>query len=106
MLNLRDREILDLFSGRIRELFPGARIIAYGSRVRGDSDPQSDLDVCVVVERLNDEGRRRIGAIAWEIGFEHDLPIQAIGFSASDFDSGPWSVSPIVRNIRKEGLAA
>ena len=35
---------------RIRDHYPGARVILFGSAARGTSDMESDVDLCVVIE--------------------------------------------------------
>jgi hypothetical protein len=44
--------------------------------------------------------------IAWEVGFENDIVISTVTFSREEFENGPCSASPLVRNILKEGVAA
>jgi len=106
MLENRDRQILDEFAIRVRTLYPSARIWAFGSRTRGQAQPDSDLDVCVVLERMDPEIRSTISDIAWEVGFDQDLVICTICFSAEMFERGPASASPLVHTIREEGEAA
>ena len=64
MMADRDRHILDLFAARVRQHFPTARIWAFGSRARGDSTWESDLDVCVVLDQYAPDTDDRIGQIA------------------------------------------
>ena len=40
-----DRRLLELFASRVRRLVPKAAIWAFGSRARGNPDPDSDLDL-------------------------------------------------------------
>ena len=72
MLSIVDQECLDLFTNSVRSHYPDARAWAFGSRVRGEEDADSDLDICVVLEDMDWETRRKISDIAWEIGFERD----------------------------------
>jgi len=103
-----DRDLLYQFARRVRaEIDPRARIWAFGSRVRGDAEEFSDLDICVVLtEPPTYERRLSISHIAWEIGFEHDVFIQDIVFSEESFERGPMAAHPLVKNILREGLAA
>ncbi len=43
-----------LFASNIQALFPVKMIILYGSYARGTERPDSDIDVAVVVNELND----------------------------------------------------
>ena len=54
MLSDKDKHILKEFSIAIRQQFPEARIWAFGSRTKGLAIAESDLNVCVVIERLDD----------------------------------------------------
>ena len=78
----RDKEILTKFAESIRVRFKDARIWAYGSRVRETQLSDSDLDVCVVLDRFSDRIDSMIMEIAWQIGFENDILISTVVFSA------------------------
>jgi len=84
MLSGKDKKIFRHFSTRIRERFPHARIWAYGSRVNGYATDESDLDVCVVVDTLDDAIDQAIMKIAWEIGFENDVVISTVTYSKQE----------------------
>jgi predicted nucleotidyltransferase len=106
MLSGRDEKVFTLFSTWIRERFLHARIWAYGSRVKGHATEESDMDVCVVVDILDDAIDQAIMKIAWEIGFENDVVISTVTYSKQEFDEGPSSQSPLVQNILDAGVAA
>jgi uncharacterized protein len=106
MMSDRDHQILREFSARVRQQFPEAQIWAFGSRARGDAQPDSDLDICVVIDNLSHSTWKAISHIAWEIGFENDLLITTVKYSRQQFESSPYSVSPLIKNILREGVAA
>ncbi len=102
----RDRNILSHCSSLVRQRFPEARIWAFGSRTTGLATEESDLDVCVVVNRLDDGVDRAIMDIAWQVGFDHDVIISTVTYSVQEFDRGPCSESTLVQNVLNEGVAA
>jgi predicted nucleotidyltransferase len=106
MLSKRDNEILDRFAFLVRERFSDARIWAFGSRTRGEATEESDLDVCVVVDRLDDSVDRAIMDIAWQVGFEHDVIISTVTYSQQEFEKGPCSESALVQNVLNAGVPA
>lgn len=106
-MDVKDQTILSEFAARVRKLEPRARIWAFGSRVRGDAEEFSDLDICVVMPgKLSFARRHAIGYIAWEVGFEHDRLVMTVVFDEEQFESGPMSAHPLVKHVRREGLAA
>ena len=52
-MEIIDCQILKEFSVRVRQQFPDTQIWAFGSRARGDAQPDSDFDICVVVDELD-----------------------------------------------------
>ncbi len=106
MLRPNDLKALEQFASRIRLVFSESRIWAFGSRARGEGTWESDLDVCVVLNQMGSDIRARISAIAWEVGFEHDVFISTVVFSKQMFEEGPPSAGPLVKTILEEGVAA
>ncbi len=98
--------VVGQFADRVRRRFPGARIWAFGSRARGDAGPDSDLDLFIVLERVNKETDSIIREIAWEIGFEYELVITTIVVKRDDFEHGPISASTLAANILRDGVPA
>ncbi len=105
-MNQKDRRVLEQFAAKVRHYHPKASIWAFGSRVRDEAAPESDLDICVVINELDQKADRLLSDIAWEIGFESDIVISVIPFSVNEFNTGPLSVSPLVQIIKQEGVAA
>jgi len=105
-MNQKDRQVLEQFAGKVRHYHPEASVWAFGSRARDEAAPESDLDICVVIKELDQKADRLLSDIAWEIGFESDVLISVVPFSVNEFNTGPLSVSPLVRIIKREGVAA
>ena len=106
MLSNKDKKLFNQFASMVRDKFPAAKVWAYGSRVRGHATVESDLDVCVVVDKLDDESDSAIMEIAWQIGFENDVIISTVTYSKEEFEDGPCSESGLVQNILGYGIAA
>ena len=106
MMSTEDRELLDAFARRVRLIVPSAAIWAFGSRARGSADPESDLDLLVVVPEVTRDVRESVHRSAWEIGFERDRLLAPVILTAENFEHGPMSASTLVANVRRDGVAA
>lgn len=80
------------------------RVYAYGSRVRGDCETGSDLDLLVELREVTTTARRRILDRAWELSLEEGYVISVAVVSQEAFEEGPLSVSLYAENIRREGI--
>jgi len=104
MLAKEDLRIAKEFKDRLTSNFAVLDFRVYGSRVKGDAPPESDLDIFIVVEELTLEQRRRISEIAWEVGFEMDRVISTFVASRDQLKNGPLAANPILQKIDNEGI--
>jgi predicted nucleotidyltransferase len=82
-----------------------AELILYGSRARGDFDPDSDIDVAVIVSGLTRELKDQIYEAVAEVELQHSRVISVLAFSKREFDSLHKRERRIALDIRREGLA-
>jgi len=92
-------ELKTLLGERLRQ------VILFGSRARGDSDDESDVDILV----LADIDREKLGGyrpqvvrISSDIGLDSNIYV-SIMLDSADFFSANRDVSSFYRNVAKEG---
>lgn len=102
-MNRKVRKIAGSFKRLLDERIGESEVIVFGSQARGKAGPDSDLDICVIVEKRNKTVQDRILDCAWEVGFENGVVIAPIIYSKGDW-AGIMSRSPIVQSIRSEGI--
>jgi len=104
MLTETDRRIVREFQRRLADIVPILDLRVFGSRVRGDAVPDSDLDVFIELEACSPELRRRISEVAWEVGFEMDRIISTVVTTRHELEHGAMGANPLVLNIEQEGV--
>ncbi|MBK1667446.1 hypothetical protein CKO28_05300 [Rhodovibrio sodomensis] len=103
-LSDQDRDLLRRFEARVRDALPGRveRVVAFGSRARGDHAADSDLDVAVFVRGLTREDDRVLSRVAAEFLGHGEPFLSALGFDAARYHETNF----LLRNIRTEGVGA
>ncbi len=99
-----DFKVAKEFASRIRKKLGEVSIIVYGSRARGDDELFSDMDICIVVNKLDKKTREIIFTTAWETGFKEDVVIVPLMFEKNEWENSPILESPIYKNIQREGV--
>jgi len=81
------------------------RVVLYGSQARGDARPDSDYDVAVFLNGMNDPSDR------WaELDRLAALRVKFLDETGAFFDAKPYPAmayresSPLMREIRREGI--
>jgi uncharacterized protein len=75
----------------------------FGSQARGDEEPESDIDVLVVLSSAVNPGEevKRTGKIVADLSLEHDVVISCLFMTETDYQNRN---NPLLRNIRSEGV--
>jgi len=84
---------------------PLVRMLVFGSRARGDNDPDSDLDVCLVLRECDPAIESKIDDVVGDVGFEADRLIATVEFCECELEGSPLRASPLVRSVLVEGIA-
>jgi uncharacterized protein len=88
----------------IEHNIPLYKAIVFGSRARGDAQPDSDLDVLVLVEQITPALRKTVSHCAWEVGFEAGVLIQTVIMTREEAEHGPEQSSLLMLAVREEGI--
>ncbi|MFN7831391.1 MAG: nucleotidyltransferase domain-containing protein [Bacteroidota bacterium] len=98
-------QINNLVKQRVTQIDPGAEVILFGSRARGDFRNDSDWDFLVLLnEPPTRDIKNRILENLYDLELEYGTVISAIIHSKSDWEA--LAVTPIYQIIRKEGKRA
>lgn len=96
--------ILQKFRAKLDALY-GARlerVVLFGSRARGDEQPDSDYDVAVFLEQPESFWKEsgRLATIGTDILYETGAVINALPFRAGAYRDR----SPLMSELRRDGL--
>jgi predicted nucleotidyltransferase len=100
-----ERELLEQCRDTVRKLAPGAEVILYGSRARGDAGPESDYDLLILVDRpvdwqLEDRIRRHL----YHLELESGAVLTVNAYSRADWSSPLYHAMPFHRNVEQDGI--
>lgn len=106
-LSFVEKNILDNLSEVIsNEILEAEKIIVFGSRMRGNSDENSDLDVAIIINIpiINKEMWERLWDIKWRVlgaMSADEFPLSLMPITLNDFLNRNFGIEKV---IREEGV--
>ncbi len=79
-------------------------IYLFGSKARGDYDPESDVDLAIIIEDLDRSMKRKVIDIVVEIETEYVVVISSLVMSWKDFLDLKERERRIALDIEREGI--
>lgn len=125
-LKLKDNEIkaINELKSRILESYPGADLIIYGSKARGDYDEESDIDVLIVLQddykidrNITFEELKKLYFLPVNYKLKSDIIVKAVDVelkygvffdiniqNKSYLQTNLANIVPLFENLNKEGV--
>ena len=98
-------QILREFRDGLEQIYGSrlVRVVLFGSQARDEAEPDSDIDVMLVLQGAVDPNREieRLSSFTSGLSLKHDVVISCVYLSEEDFDN---EQSPLMLNVRREGL--
>ncbi len=103
---MKKEEILTEIKKRVLLQEPGAEIILYGSYARGDNQPDSDIDLLILLEKENisRDDEKKITHPLFFLELETNQVISPLIRSKKSWNE-LYPNTALFRNIQKDGIA-
>ncbi|OGB90194.1 hypothetical protein A2625_04350 [candidate division WOR-1 bacterium RIFCSPHIGHO2_01_FULL_53_15] len=105
-MNTNEEQAVKEFSEKLREKY-GNRIESirlYGSKVRGDDDRFSDIDLFILAEEKSEEMRGFVLDAAFELNLKYGVLLSTIIYDKKSFNRPVTQVTPFIRAVLREGI--
>ena len=106
MSNEDVRSALFVLRDRVKDLLGDSllKLVLFGSRARGDADPDSDVDVAIIVRGLDSMTKERVLSTVTKVELEHVVPLSTLILSEEDYARLLKGERRIALDIEREGI--
>ncbi|MEW5983061.1 MAG: nucleotidyltransferase domain-containing protein [Acidobacteriota bacterium] len=106
LLTAREGAAVDRFLAGVRRVF-GSNLLAvrlFGSKVRGESTPDSDIDILLEVGEATLAMEDQAIDIAFDVNLEYDVYISPRVIARSTLNHPVWRLTGFVQALEREGV--
>lgn len=106
-LRERERQAIEAAAAVLRQRLPMEQIILFGSKARGEDDPESDIDLLILTQRpLTRAEARLVVDLLYPLQLEYDIVFSALPVPASEWFHGVYQAMPPCAEVERDGVAA
>ncbi|MBE9580384.1 MAG: nucleotidyltransferase domain-containing protein [Desulfobacterales bacterium] len=80
-------------------------MVLFGSRVRGDFNEESDIDIFILVRERTMGIREKIGDVTADYIFDYDIPLSPVVYDLFEYQKNKELQSFFLENVEREGIA-
>lgn len=105
-LNASERKGINVFAERARQFLGGSLLefSIFGSKVRGDFDKESDIDILLVIDTDDWHIQEEISKIAADVNMEFDCNISPVIYTKQEHEKNKYFRTLFVQEIEREGI--
>ena len=104
-LDDREKKAIAKATRLLKEQFSVKEVILFGSKARGDDDPESDIDLLLLTsEPLHWKEREDILNALFDIEMEFDVVTSILDATVSEWNDGVFTFFPIHKDISRDGV--
>ena len=106
-LNAKERQGISLFVKKARCLLKHTLIDIriFGSKVRGDFDKESDIDILLVIDSDDWHLQDEISKIAADVNMELDCNISPVIYTHREHERNKYFRTLFIQEVEKEGVS-
>ncbi len=105
-LKHRDRNAVEAFLARVRAEVGPLRepAVVFGSAVRGEATAESDVDILLVLDREDEDVRRKVFDLAFEVFLESDVLVSPLVMSPKRVADWRRAGRRLIRDVQQDGV--
>jgi uncharacterized protein len=101
-----EQQALDLFGTHLRRRLPGVveRVELFGSKARGDSHPESDIDILVVLDAASPSNKDAVYDAVMDTLLARGIYLSVLVYDRTEYDHLMSLRTPFMQNVAQEGI--
>jgi predicted nucleotidyltransferase len=106
-LKENDRQAVVAAATILRREFPVDNVVLFGSKARGDDQPESDVDLLVLTRvPVTPALKRQITHALFDIQLSYNVVLSMMIIPLEQWETGVYRILPIRQEIERDGVAA
>jgi predicted nucleotidyltransferase len=105
-LSKQEKKVIESFVKDLRARL-GDQIVSirlFGSKIRGDFDKESDIDILILIKKKNERIRKKVAEILTDYLLEYDLSLSPVLYDLYEYRKNNEIGSFFFKEVEKEGI--